>query len=177
MVSRAGRRAVLLAVGLLALLLRRAGLPAAAAAKVAFTIADRRITETSGIARDTTTVYWTVNDSGALGVVYGSTPTARSRARCATAPSARRRGVAWNRTGSTSATSATTTKSGRFASTGSTTRARTTTRTYNAWDFRYPDGSHDAETLLVNPDGRLYIATKGAKGGSTARPGSDPRPA
>ena len=29
---------------------------------------------------------------------------------------------------------------------------------------RYPDGAHDAETLLVAPDGRLYIVTKGNTG-------------
>ncbi len=29
----------------------------------------------------------------------------------------------------------------------------------------YPDGPHDAETLLCGPDGRLYIATKGFLGG------------
>lgn len=29
----------------------------------------------------------------------------------------------------------------------------------------YPDGPHDAETLLGGPDGRLYIATKGFLGG------------
>jgi hypothetical protein len=28
----------------------------------------------------------------------------------------------------------------------------------------YPDGAHDAESLLVGPDGRLYIVTKGATG-------------
>jgi hypothetical protein len=29
---------------------------------------------------------------------------------------------------------------------------------------RYPDGAHDAETLLVTPDGGLYIVTKGSTG-------------
>ena len=28
----------------------------------------------------------------------------------------------------------------------------------------YPDGAHDAETLLVTPDGRLFIVTKGETG-------------
>ena len=28
----------------------------------------------------------------------------------------------------------------------------------------YPDGAHDAETLLVSPDGRLFIVTKGETG-------------
>ena len=28
----------------------------------------------------------------------------------------------------------------------------------------YPDGAHDAETLLVTPDGQLFIVTKGEMG-------------
>lgn len=34
------------------------------------------------------------------------------------------------------------------------------------YDLVYPDGSHDAETLLAAPDGRLYVVTKGILGGS-----------
>ena len=34
------------------------------------------------------------------------------------------------------------------------------------YDLVYPDGSHDAETLLAAPDGRLYIVTKGVLGGT-----------
>jgi hypothetical protein len=37
---------------------------------------------------------------------------------------------------------------------------------YRAWDFRYPDGPHNAETLLVNENGRLFIVTKQADGGA-----------
>jgi hypothetical protein len=42
-------------------------------------------------------------------------------------------------------------------------RANGLTVTYNAYDFRYPDGPHHAETLLVNDAGRLFIVTKGWK--------------
>ena len=57
-----------LALGLVAAFPATAG----AAGKVVFTIKDSRITENSGMARDTRNkVYWIVNDSGALGVVYG----------------------------------------------------------------------------------------------------------
>ena len=58
------------------------GLPAAAGAAdtVAFTIKDPRITESSGLARDVAGgLYWTVNDSGADGVVYGLAPNGRVR--------------------------------------------------------------------------------------------------
>ncbi|MFI2707998.1 hypothetical protein ACH5WX_10670, partial [Nocardioides sp. CER28] len=34
------------------------------------------------------------------------------------------------------------------------------------YDLTYPDGAHDAETLLAAPDGRLYIVTKGFLGGA-----------
>jgi len=34
------------------------------------------------------------------------------------------------------------------------------------YDLTYPDGSHDAETLLAAPDGRLYVVTKGMFGGT-----------
>jgi hypothetical protein len=44
------------------------------------------------------------------------------------------------------------------------------------YELAYPDGSHDAETLLAAPDGRLYIVTKGFLGGSVyaAPPVLDP---
>ncbi|GAA1957034.1 WD40 repeat domain-containing protein [Nocardioides panacihumi] len=34
------------------------------------------------------------------------------------------------------------------------------------YDLTYPDGSHDAETLLAAPDGRLYVVSKGMFGGT-----------
>jgi hypothetical protein len=46
---------------------------------------------------------------------------------------------------------------------------------YKAYDFSYPDGPHDAETLLVDGDGRLFIVTKGAEGGIYAAPSSPSR--
>ena len=38
------------------------------------------------------------------------------------------------------------------------------TRTYKAWDFRYPDGPHDAETLLVTAAGPPLHRDQGAQG-------------
>jgi len=38
---------------------------------------------------------------------------------------------------------------------------------WTSYDFVYPDGAHDAETLLVDPrDDRLYVVTKGLLGGA-----------
>ena len=36
--------------------------------------------------------------------------------------------------------------------------------TAEAIDASYPEGPHDAEALLVTPDGRLYVVTKGETG-------------
>jgi hypothetical protein len=38
------------------------------------------------------------------------------------------------------------------------------TAVVDVFHARYPDGAHDAETLLVTPDGGLYIVTKGSTG-------------
>jgi hypothetical protein len=40
-----------------------------------------------------------------------------------------------------------------------------TAKVTNVFEATYPDGAHDAETLLVSPEGRLYIVTKGETGG------------
>ena len=69
------------------------------------------------------------------------------------------------RTGSTLPTSATTAASADFVRVYFFTnpRANGLTVTYHAYDFRYPDGPHNAETLLVDESGRLFIVTKGRK--------------
>ena len=54
-------------------------------------------------------------------------------------------------------------------------RASGLTVSYRAWDFAYPDGPHDAETLLVNDKGRLYIVTKGVEGGVYIAPSEPSR--
>jgi len=157
--------AALLALGLATSFPATAG----AAGKVAFTIKDNRVAENSGMARDTRNkVYWAVNDSGALGVVYGidSSGKVKGTLRYNAFP-VDAEAVAWNKDRL------------YVGDIGDNDKKRKTvrvyyfddpkpddkTRTYKAWDFRYPDGAHDAETLLVTPQGRLYIATKEAKGG------------
>ena len=144
-------------------------LAAGAAGTVAFTIRDSRITENSGMARDTTNgVYWTVDDSGSVGVVYGVDGTGQVKGvlRYNALP-VDTEAVAWSRNRL------------YVGDIGDNTGTRKTirvywfddpspndrTRTYRAWDFRYPDGPHDAETLLVSPSGRLYVATKELRGG------------
>ncbi|HEY0238943.1 MAG TPA: hypothetical protein VGC37_09865 [Friedmanniella sp.] len=166
------RRATLRAAGAAVLALGLATsfpLTAGAAGKLAFTIKDSRITENSGMARDTKNkVYWTVNDSGSLGIVYGvdSAGKVKGTLRYNAFP-VDTEAVAWNKDrlyvgdiGDNDAKR----KSIRVYYFDDP-KPDDKTRTYKAWDFAYPDGAHDAETLLVSTSGRLYIATKELKGG------------
>lgn len=150
-----------------------AALPAAAAT-VEFTISDSRITESSGLATDAANLrYWTVNDSGNAPVAYalderGETEgTLRFRADMIDVEA-----VAF--------------REGRLyvADIGDNRERRERVTVYfvddaelgerpvlyMAYDFVYPDGPHDAETLLVDHHGRLFIVTKGAEGGIYAAP-------
>jgi hypothetical protein len=47
--------------------------------------------------------------------------------------------------------------------------------TFHAYDFSYPDGPRDAETLLVNDSGRLFIVTKGEDAAVYAAPAEPDR--
>ena len=177
------RRALRSAVALLAALGLAVGLPLAAAAAdtVAFTITDSRITESSGLARDTKAgSYWTVNDSGDDGVAYRINTKGRVT------------GTLEYRADPVDV-EAVAMHDGRLyvADIGDNdanrelvtvyyfddARAADESVPYRSWEFRYPDGAHDAETLLVNDEGRLYIVTKGAPGAVYAAPASPERTA
>lgn len=143
-------------------------LTAAAADTVAFTIADLRVARSSGLVRDTAAgLYWTVDDSGAGGVAYGITPkgkvsgtlnfSAQPKDVEAVAMFHDRLYVADIGDNKGSRNQVTVYYFNH-------PRANGLTVSYHAWDFRYPDGSHDAETLLVNSSGRLFIVTKGLQG-------------
>ena len=140
-----------------------------AADEVAFTIQDRRITESSGLATDfTDELYWTVNDSGDSGVGYamdrdgGAEGTVRFLAKpvdieaVAISDDVLYFGdIGDNR------------KRRDFVTVYSIANPEPDdeTRSYRAYDFAYPDGPHDAETMLISPSGRFYFVTKEAKGG------------
>jgi hypothetical protein len=177
------RRALRSAVALLAALGLVIGLPLAAAAEdtVAFTITDSRIIESSGLARDTKAEsYWTVNDSGDEGVAYRISPNGKVT------------GTLEYRADPVDV-EAVAMHDGRLyvADIGDNdadrelvtvyyfndARAADQSVAYRSWEFRYPDGAHDAETLLVNDEGRLYIVTKGAAGAVYAAPTSPERTA
>ena len=161
---REGRRLglpLLLAVVFLAIVPTVAG----AEDTVAFTIKDARITESSGLAVDPAgNLYWTVNDSGDRGVAYGlgldgtvqGTLNFRAQPTDVEAVAVHEDRLYLADIGD---------NSGERRSVRvyyfNNPRANGLTVTYHAYDFRYPDGAHNAETLLVNESGRLFIVTKG----------------
>ena len=170
------------AASLLALLLVGA-FPAVAGAAdtVAFTLRDPRITESSGLARDEAGgLYWTVNDSGATGVLFGVGPDGRVRGTLNYR--AQPRDVEAVALRGDRLYAADIGDNGSVRDMVSVyyftnPRANGLTVTYNSFDFRYADGPHDAETLLVDDDGRLYVVTKGSRGGIYAAPRSPSRTA
>lgn len=157
-------------------LLLAGGLPVAAAAEdtVAFTIRDQRVTESSGLARDEANgLYWTVNDSGDGGTVYGVGDDGRLRGTLnfrAQPTDVEAVAVAGNRLYVADIGDNEAVRSMVTVYFLTNPRPNGLTVTYNSFDFRYEDGAHDAETLLVAPDGRLLVVTKGATGGVYAAP-------
>jgi hypothetical protein len=161
---------LLLSVALVSLIPTVAG----AEDTVAFTIKDARITESSGLAVDPGgNLYWTVNDSGDRGVAYGIGLDGKVQGTL-------------NFRGPPQDVEAVAVHKNRLyvADIGDNSRRRPSVRVYffknpranglavnyYAYDFRYPDGSHNAETLLVNESGRLFIVTKARKGAVYAAP-------
>jgi hypothetical protein len=147
---------------------------AAAEDTVAFTIKDARITESSGLAVDPAgNIYWTVNDSGDRGVAYGIgldgkvQGTLNFRAQPIDVEA-----VAVHDDRLYVADIGDNNEQRDFVRVFffANPRANGLTVTYHAYDFSYPDGPHNAETLLVNDSGRLFIVTKGQDGAVYAAP-------
>ena len=163
---RRGRRLIVLLLAAVFLAI----LPTVAAAEdtVAFTIKDARITESSGLAVDPDgNMYWTVNDSGDRGVAYGIGLDGKVQGTL-------------NFRAEPQDVEAVAVHGDRLyiADIGDNSRQRDSIRvfffknprangltvTYQAYDFRYPDRPHNAEALLVDDTGRLFVVTKGRKG-------------
>jgi hypothetical protein len=170
--SRALRRVgILLLAGLFFAII-----PGVAAAEdtVAFTIKDARITESSGLAVDSAgNIYWTVNDSGDRGVAYGLgldgevQGTLNFRAQPVDVEAV---AVHDNRLYVGDIGDNTNRRSFIRVFFFNNPRANGLTVTYHAYDFRYPDGPHNAETLLVNESGQLFVVTKSPDGAIYAGP-------
>jgi hypothetical protein len=175
--TRAASRLGLLLLAVVSLAI----VPTAAGAKdtVAFTIKDSRITESSGLAVDHAGyIYWTINDSDDRGVVYGigldgtvrGTLNFRAQPRDVEAVAMCKNRLYVADIGDNNAQR-------RFVRVYIFTNPRPDglTVTYTAYDFRYPDGPHDAETLLINDCCRLFIVTKGRKAAIYAAPAKPAR--
>ena len=146
-------------------------LPAAADDPV-FTVSDQRISAPTGIATDTaTSSYWLVSRNG--GQVYALSRTGQVK------------GIVTYRA-DPSEVEAAAYRSGRLyigdIGDPDTNRQFVSvylfpnltedagTVTYQRWDLAYPDGKHDAQAMVVDGDGRLYLITRGADAGVYAAP-------
>jgi hypothetical protein len=137
---------------------------------VAFRIKDARITESSGLAVDRAgNLYWTINDSGDRGVAYGigldgtvqGTLNFRAQPIDVEAIAVHEDRLYVADIGDNNAQ-----RNSVRVFYFSNPRANGLTVSYHAYDFAYPDGPHNAETLLVNDSGRLFIVTKDDKEGA-----------
>jgi hypothetical protein len=162
--------ALLLALGL------AGALPLTAAARdtVAFTINDSRIRESSGLAADPAAGgYWTVNDSGDSAIAYGLSTSGRVVGTLEyRAEPIDVEAVALHDGRLYVADIGDNLAEREFVTVYYFDDARPDDRTvrYHSWDFIYPDGPHDAETLLVDESGRLFVVTKDAPGAVYAAP-------
>ena len=165
---RGSKRAGLLLLA--AMLLAILPMTAVAEDTLAFRIKDARITESSGLAVDPAgNIYWTINDSVAYGIgldgkVQG-TLNFRSQPVDVEAVTVHKDRLYVADIGD---------NNGRRSFVRvyffDNPRANGLTVSYHAYDFRYPDGSHNAETLLVDDSGRLFIVTKDKDAGIYAAP-------
>lgn len=136
---------------------------------VAFVLRDQRIVESSGLTRDTAAdLYWTINDSGDVGVAYAVTATGAMEGTLRyLAKPVDVEAIAMLKNRLYIADIGDNRRSREFVTVFAfdNPQPRDQVSEYQAYDFSYPDGPHDAETLLVDRAGRLSIVTKDAKGG------------
>lgn len=141
-------------------------------------LSDTRIVESSSLVRSAygNDVLWTANDSGGGPVLYAI---GKSGATVATYTVTGASAHDWEAMAGASSGSTHYLYIGDIGDNASkrTTIAvhrvvepatpKTGTLTPTTWVFRYPDGAHNAETLLVNPSTlRIYIVTKSTAGGA-----------
>ncbi|WP_246486683.1 esterase-like activity of phytase family protein [Kribbella qitaiheensis] len=138
-----------------------------------FTIRDARIDESSGLAKSQKyeDLWWTVNDSGDTARVFGINNTGKLKAVLSfKAPVKDVEAVAVDKDGTIYIADIGDNKADRdmievYTIPEPDKLADATSVKFHRFDFKYPDGAHDAETLLINPQSRqLFFVTKVAKG-------------
>ncbi|TDD12943.1 hypothetical protein E1218_35160, partial [Kribbella turkmenica] len=142
--------------------------------KKLFTIRDERIEESSGLAKSQRFegIYWTMNDSGDRARVFGIDTTGKVRMVLSFKAEVRDvEAVAVDRDGTIYIADIGDNKANRdrveIYTIPEPDRLGDANVSYHRYDFTYPDGAHDAETLLVEPGtNQLYIVTKSTKGGA-----------
>lgn len=150
--------------------------PTPAVPKKLFSIDDSRIKESSGLAKSAKYdgIWWTVNDSGDSGRVFGIDAKGKVRVQLKfKAPVRDVEAIGVDRDGTI-----------YVADIGDNAKTRDIIEVYtipepaeledqenvkfHRYDFEYPDGDHDAETLLIEPEtNRLYFVTKVKKNPGT----------
>jgi hypothetical protein len=150
-----------------------AGLVAASNVTTLLTVHDPAIKESSGLVRSVRhpTILWTHNDGGSSARIYGINPKGRTVARITLQgidpydPEALSRGVDSHGNpalflGDIGDNAARRKNVSVFRVTEPKSLGDQTIRA-TWYRFKYPDGAHDAEALLVDPrDGRIWIASK-----------------
>jgi hypothetical protein len=150
--------------------------PTAPAPKKLFSIKDDRIKESSGLVKSVKhqDLYWTVNDSGDSGRIYGVDLTGKVKAVLrfgAKVKDVEALGI--DRDGTLYVADIGDNKANRdqveiYTIPEPETLEADSNVKYHQYDFQYPDGAHDAETLLIEPGtSQLYIVTKALKGAGT----------
>ncbi|GAB2630536.1 hypothetical protein [Kribbella swartbergensis] len=142
--------------------------------KKLFTIRDERVDESSGMAKSQKyeRLYWTVNDAGENVRVVGVDTTGKVLAVLSFKADVRDvEAIAVDRDGTIYVADIGDNKATRdmveiYAIPEPDQLGEQDVR-YRRYDFTYPDGAHDAETLLVEPGtNQLYIVTKSSKAGA-----------
>ena len=141
--------------------------------KKLFTIRDERIDESSGLAKSQKYVglWWTVNDSGDTARVFGINASGKVKAELSfKAPVKDVEAIAVDREGTIYIADIGDNKANRdmievYTIPEPTKLADATNVKFHRYDFKYPDGAHDAETLLIAPEtNQMFFVTKVAKG-------------
>ncbi|MEV5965168.1 hypothetical protein AB0L70_25590 [Kribbella sp. NPDC051952] len=143
------------------------------APKKLFTIRDERIQESSGLAksRKHENLWWTANDSGDTARVFGIDTTGKVKVEVGFKAKVKDvEAVGVGDDGTIYVADIGDNKANRdqveiFTIPEPTTLQDEPNISYHRYDFTYPDGAHDAETLLVEPGtSQLFIVTKATKG-------------